>query len=173
MNLRYKAGNFFLLCLVLGISLVVITQVQVRWHFNPTKVTLQNGSWRVVSYQQKEQVTFDFVTPDNKRIVFSWSGSTDTLCEKPYIMVFDVDANGYEDVYFHGCRGHGFLPYEQDLGKLNFIDLGQFDPQDAPGLTTFWFQLKGRGWRLVTIGILIAVIGLSGRICLALRAKHT
>ena len=173
-NRRYKVGNFFLACLVLGISIVVITQVQVRWRVNPTKATLQNGSWQVVSYQQKEQVTFDFIVPDNNRVVFSWSASTDTLCEEPYIMVFDVDGNGYDDVYFHSCRGHGFLPYEQDLDKLNFIDLGQFDIQDAPGLNTFWFQeLKARGWRLVTIGILIAVIGLICTICVTLGEKHT
>ena len=95
------------------------------------------------------------------REVASLTESTDRLCDLPYTMWLDVDGDGMEDLYFHECGGHGYLSGHG--GSISFIDLGQWDPEDAPAVNGWWgTTIHTGGLMWIVNGNVALLLGLLG-----------
>jgi hypothetical protein len=115
----------------------------------------EGSSWRIVRTDASEAIHFEFIASTGA-VELSLDGSTDTLCEPPWMVLLDVDGDGHDDVYFHHCGGHGYVSHGP---PLTFVSLGQFDPADAPALHTWWFQTVTEGglpWLPVGAALLLA-----------------
>jgi hypothetical protein len=60
------------------------------------------------------------------------------MCDEPYIMVIDVNGDGRDDVYHHHCSGRDYLTFVPARQTLEHVNLGSFEIDDAPTLTSFW-----------------------------------
>lgn len=151
-----RLGHLGWILVVIGVA-TAISGIAVRARRDPTSVEWEGRSWRIERWEEGEAVHLDFVRTGTGGADLSLAGSTDTACDAPWLALFDVDGNGQQDVYFHHCRGHGFVKYESGLV---FVDLGQSDPDDAPSLrSAFFLEIQAGGVRLIAAGVLLCAAG--------------
>ncbi|WNG23228.1 hypothetical protein F0U62_03650 [Cystobacter fuscus] len=113
-------GIVAVLLLISGVLLMAGWTARVS--LNPDAVELSGVTYQISRRIEPEAVVFDLIRPDGG-VAVSISGSTDTLCDPPYLMTLDVDQNGSTDVYYRHCRGHGYVTYQN--GAPIDVDLGQ------------------------------------------------
>jgi hypothetical protein len=143
-----------------GVSIAM--GIVARSRFNPISLEWDGVHYDVVRRQEGEAVVFDVRGADGK-VIESLAGSTDLACDPPFLMLLDVDGNGTLDVYHHHCGGHGYLRYHTDKKSFEYVNLGQWDPDDAPAVSGFWGKaIAGGGLRLITEGAGLVFIALAG-----------
>jgi len=67
----------------------------------PAVTIAQEERAEAVVYELRDVVTLDLIT--------QLAGSTDLVCDPPRLVVWDVDRDGTEDLYFQHCGGQGYL----------------------------------------------------------------
>lgn len=141
--------------------------LQARSRLDPSSIEWDGTRFRIVRRSDAASQSFDLLRADGT-VAASVAGSTDTMCDPPYLMVLDVDGDGTRDVYYHGCGGHGYL--ELQGGMLKEVDLGQQDPADAPALRSLWArEIRAGGVRLIIAGVILGLAGLIGVLVFAPR----
>lgn len=149
---------FFFIFLLGGI--VVSFGFSAALKLNPKKVVWSEKEFIINIKDSNEARIFAVI---NDVDTFYLEGSTDRMCDLPYLMLLDMDSDDISDLYFHHCGGHGYVMYDSKLGKLIYIDLGQFNPSDALALQSFWTnEIKTNGLELKGIGLIFLVIGIFG-----------
>ncbi len=145
--------------LLLAGGVLLIAGWTARASLNPDTLELSGVTFQVLRRVEPEAVVFDLTRPDGS-VGISISGSTDTLCDPPYLMTIDVDQNGSGDVYYRHCRGHGYVTYQN--GAPVDVDLGQYELDDAPAAASFWAnEVQAGGLRLLTSGAVVLLGGLA------------
>ncbi|WP_257461536.1 hypothetical protein [Archangium lipolyticum] len=145
--------------LLLAGGVLLIAGWTARASLNPDTVALSGVTFQVLRRVEPESVVFDLTRPDGG-VAVSISGSTDTLCDPPYLMAIDVDQNGSGDVYYRHCRGHGYVTYQN--GAPVDVDLGQYEVDDAPAAASFWAnEIQAGGLRLLTSGTVVTLVALA------------
>lgn len=138
----------------------IVIGVMARARLNPTSVDWGGVPYDVIRRQENEAVVFDVRAADGK-IVESLAGSTDLACDPPYLMLIDIDDDGTLDLYHHHCGGHGYLRYRANGKRLEYVNLGQWDPADAPAVSSFWGrEIAGGGLRLIAGGAGLTFVSL-------------
>jgi len=155
---KYGTAGIVAVLLLAG-GVLLITGWTAHDSLNPDIVELSGVTFQVFRRVEPEAVVFDLTRPDG-RVAISISGSTDTLCDPPYLMTIDVDQNGSGDVYYRHCRGHGYVTYQN--GAPVDADLGQYEMDDAPAAASFWAnEIHAGGLRLLTSGAVVMLGGLA------------
>jgi hypothetical protein len=130
-----------------------------RRHLDPASVDWNGMRYDVVMSEDASSRTFKLKSQG--RAVASVSGATDTLCDQPYTMWIDVDGDGMNDLYVHRCPGHGYLRNRR--GSIEFVDLGQWNRDDAPVLSGWWASaIRSGGVQWIIIGSVAMIISLTG-----------
>jgi hypothetical protein len=143
-------------------AVAIIMGFVARSRLNPTSVKWGNAHYNVVRRTEGEAIVFDIRAPDGT-VAESLFGTTDLLCDPPFLMFIDVDGDGVPDVYHHHCGGHGYLRYKAERSALEYVNLGQWDPEDAPAVTSFWGEeITGGGFRLFGSGTGSVIAGFVG-----------
>jgi hypothetical protein len=148
-----------LVCLLIGGSAIGLG-LYARACLNPKIVRWFGETVVITRREQGERLTFEFTRGEVEQAGMVLTGSTDLLCDPPYLMHLDVNGDGVRDLYFHHCGGHGFVSYQADSHVLRYEDLGQFDPADAPNVDAFWGrEIQAGGVRMIGFGCSLAAIG--------------
>ena len=151
-----------LVCLLIGGSAIGLG-LYARAGLNPSEVHWFGETVVITMREQDESITFELTRSDVGQAGVVLTGSTDLLCDPPYLMRLDVNGDGIRDLYFHHCGGHGFVTYQAESHVLHYENLGQFDPTDAPNVHTFWGrEIQAGGVRMIGFGCSLAVIGILG-----------
>ncbi len=155
---RYGTAGIVAVLLLAG-GMLLIAGWTARARLNPDTVELSGVTFQVLRRVEPEAVVFDLARPDGS-VAVSINGSTDTLCDPPYLMAMDVDQNGSGDVYYRHCSGHGYVTYQS--GAPVDVDLGQYEIDDAPAAASFWAnEIQAEGLRLLTSGAVVMLVGLA------------
>jgi hypothetical protein len=143
-----------------------------RGRFEPSEVRWGDATYAVVAHREDQALVHEFRR--NGRVVETLAGSTDTLCDDPWIMLIDVDGDDRLDVYHRTCGGHGYLKYMPATDGVSYVDLGQFDLDDAPILRSSWASeiMDWHGLRLIALGAAAALVGAIGLLALAIRGRR-
>lgn len=132
-----------------------------RGRWEPSSVEWDGDRYEVVRREVAQGIDFELVR--GGRVVETLGGSTDTLCDPPFIYVVDVDQDGRRDVYHHHCGGHGFLRHVPRTRQLEYVNLGSVEREDAPGLDSYWAgEVRARGLRLTVLGAMALVAAAIG-----------
>ena len=90
-------------------------------------------------------------------------------CPSAHSMVIDVDLDDSSDLYVVGCGRHGFV--KSRGGRAVWVDLGDVDPDDTPGLRSVWArEIRGGGRRFGVAGVGLCLAAVSGMAWLVVRA---
>jgi hypothetical protein len=137
--------------------------------FEPSSVRWGDAEYTVAVHREGEALRHEFHR--DGRVAETLAGSTDTLCDDPWIMLIDIDGDGRLDVYHRTCRGHGYLRYDPTTDHLVHVDLGQFDLDDAPILRSQWASeiMDWHGLRLIGAGAAAGLVGAIGLLVLVRR----
>jgi hypothetical protein len=164
------ATTFALLACV-GASLLY-AGIVARGRFEPLEVRWGDAEYAVVAHREDQALHHEFRR--NGRVAETLAGSTDTLCDDPWIMLIDVDGDGRLDVYHRTCGGHGYLKYAPATDTVTYVDLGQFDLDDAPILRSSWASeiMDWHGLRLIALGAVAGLVGAIGLLALAIRGRR-
>jgi len=167
---RWILGTSFAL-LALGGASLVYAGVVARSRFAPSVVRWGDAEYTVVVRRDGEAMLHELHR--GGRVAETLAGSTDTLCDDPWIMLIDVDGDGRLDVYHRSCRGHGYVKYTPATDRVAYVDLGQFDLDDAPILRSQWASeiMDWHGLRLISAGAAAALVGAIALLALALRGR--
>jgi len=151
---------------------VLYAGIVARSRFEPTEVRWGDAEYAVVTHREDEALLHEFRR--NGRVAETLAGSTDTLCDDPWIMLIDVDGDGRLDVYHRNCGGHGYLKYVPGTDGVTYVDLGQFDLDDAPILRSSWASeiMDWHGLRLIALGAAAALVGAIGLLALTIRGRR-
>jgi hypothetical protein len=123
------------------------------------------GPYVIAARIEGEAKYFDLVR--DGKVEHTLAGSLDTLCEPPFVALFDVDGDGTSDLYFENCRGHGYLV--QRAGALSYVEEG-----DGPAPDGWWArQVLGGGRRLIAIAVLLCFVALIGLAIAGARLRAT
>lgn len=94
-------------------------------------------------------------------------------CAENTTMVVDVDMDDLVDLYVVGCGRHGLMKRRGE--RVVFVDLGDVDPDDAPGLRSLWArEIRDGGGTFVTAGLVFGALtaaGLAWLVAAVLRRK--
>jgi hypothetical protein len=149
-----------LVCLLIG-GAAIVFGLYARACLNPKEVHWFGEKFVITMREQDERITFELTRGDVGQASVMLTGSTDLLCDPPYLMLLDINGDGLRDLYFHHCGGHGFVSYQSDSNVLHYEDLGQFDPGDAPKAHEFWGrEIQAGGVRMIGFGCSLVVIGI-------------
>ena len=153
-------------------ALAIYAGVVARGRLEPSRVRWGDAEYDVVVRREGEAMLHEFRR--GGRVAETLAGSTDTLCDDPWIALIDVDGDGRLDVYHHRCNGHGYLTYAPASDSVAYVNLGQFDLDDAPVLRSFWAReiLEWRGLRLLAAGVAAALAGAIGLVALAIGGRR-
>jgi len=155
----------FVLVMIAGVAALVMGFVA-RDASDPTDVTWGDAFYTITSRQSGDAVIYDFSRGGH--VETSLSGSTDTLCDSPFIRRLDVDGDGTVDVLLFSCGNYSYLTMQD--GVLNEILIGD-DLSSAAGLATAWADEVDRaGVTLLGAGFVVFVSGLCGLISLDAKA---
>ncbi|MCP4136761.1 MAG: hypothetical protein GY754_37675 [bacterium] len=164
-----------LMCLLLG-TISVLLGVYANYAWNPKKVSWGKDEFLIRTSRERQAIAFNITHKAGDRPGLSLYGSTDSMCDDPYLMHLDVNGDRARDLYFHHCGGHGFVTYEEKSGKLRYKNLGQYDPEDLPRVPGFWSrEIHNRGARTILGGgacILIGIIWLIVILLIFLFKRH-
>lgn len=168
---RWILGTTFALLAFAGASLLY-AGIVARSRFEPQVVRLGGAEYAVVTYREDQAVIHEFRRAG--QVAQTLAGSTDTLCDDPWIMLIDIDGDGRLDVYHRTCRGHGYVTYAPATDGVAYVDLGQFDLDDAPVLRSLWASeiMDWRGLRLIASGAAAGLVGAIGLLALAIRGRR-
>lgn len=72
--------------LFLGLLSLIWLIIYKRSSFNPTKVSIEGSEFLIAQYERDQVKSFDIYTPSGLKGL-SLSGSTDIMCDDPYIVV--------------------------------------------------------------------------------------
>jgi hypothetical protein len=145
--------------LALSGGALLVLGLKARRSLNPSAVEASGTTFRVVRRVEPRAVVFDLIHPDGS-VAISISGSTDTLCDPPYLMLLDADHDGAQDVYYRHCGGHGYVTWRN--GGWVDVDLGQYDADDMPASASSRArEIHAGGWRLLALGATGALLGLA------------
>jgi hypothetical protein len=145
--------------LLLSGSALLAVGWEAHGRLNPGSVEVPGTTFRVVRRVEPQAVVFDLLYRDGS-VATSISGSTDTLCDPPYLVVVDVDQDGVRDVLYRHCSGHGYVAWRN--GGWVDVDLGQFDTDDLPAATSLWVsEIRAGGWHLLALGTILVLAGLA------------
>lgn len=151
------------LCIIVGLAVAVGGFALARACSDPENVTFVGIDYCVTKRVGGEQIDRIVARCTGGPVEATLSGSTDTLCDDPWTLLIDMDRDGERDLYFHHCRGHGYLRFDSATSRLRYIDLGQFDPADAPALEGWWFgELRSGALGCIGTGIGLGLLGLLG-----------
>jgi hypothetical protein len=106
---RWILVTIFALLAFAGASLLY-AGIIARSRFEPSVVRWGDAEYAVVVHREDQALRHEFHR--NGLVAETLAGSTDTLCDDPWIMLIDVDGDSRLDVYHRTCRGHGYLRYE-------------------------------------------------------------
>jgi len=142
-----------------------------RGRFEPSSVRWGDAEYTIVTRHQDQALLHELHR--HGQIAETLAGSTDTLCDDPWIMLIDIDGDGRLDVYHRTCRGHGYLRYAPATDSLAYVDLGQFDLDDAPILRSEWASelMDWHGLRLIAVGATAGLVAVVGLLVLVLRGR--
>lgn len=168
---RWILGTTFALLAFAGAS-VLYAGIVARSRFEPPVVRWGDAEYAVVVRREDQALLHEFRR--DGRVAETLAGSTDTLCDDPWVMLIDVDGDGRLDVYHRTCRGHGYLKYAPAADGVAYVDLGQFDLDDAPILRSLWASeiLDWHGLRLIAAGVAAGLVGAIGLLALAIRGRR-
>lgn len=168
---RWILTTTFALLALAGGS-VLYAGIVARSRFEPSEVRWGAAEYTVVVRREDQALLHEFRR--DGRVAETLAGSTDTLCDDPWIMLIDIDRDGQLDVYHHTCRGHGYLRYAPATGGVAYVDLGQFDLDDAPILRSQWASeiMDWHGLRLIAAGAAAGLVGAIGLLALAIRGRR-
>ncbi len=116
-------------------------------------------AWRcppvtVVRTEEKEAVLFELRDRVTSEVLIQLRGSTDLVCDPPRLVVWDVNGDGEEDLYFQHCGGHGFLAC--DGGSAEYEPLREADRS----FQTVWYRaVFGRSGGAIALTLLLAAAG--------------
>jgi len=169
---RWILGTMFALLALAGASLLY-AGVVARSRFEPSVVRWGDAEYAVVAHREGEALVHELRRAG--RVAETLAGSTDTLCDDPWIMLIDIDGDGRLDVYHRTCGGHGYLKYAPATDSLAYVDLGQFDLDDAPILRSMWASeiMDWHGLRLIALGVAAGLVGAIGLLASALRGRRS
>jgi hypothetical protein len=131
-----------------------------RGRYEPCSVRWGDVEYRIVRHTEGEAIQHEFIR--GQQVAAPLEGSTDTMCDEPYIMVIDVNGDGRDDVYHHHCSGRDYLTFVPARQTLEHVNLGSFEIDDAPTLTSFWATeiRRWHGLRLIVGGGLVTFVGI-------------
>ncbi|MDB4955249.1 MAG: uncharacterized protein JWO36_2818 [Myxococcales bacterium] len=119
---------------------------------DPTSVTWGDTSYTITRRDSGDAIAFDF--SHDGRVEKSLWGSTDTLCDDPYLRRFDVDGDGTDDVLVHDCGHYSYLTMRDR--ELHEEYLG-----DHLQLRTAWAgEVERGGVTACACGIVLLLVGL-------------
>ncbi|HEX7704775.1 MAG TPA: hypothetical protein VF403_28740, partial [Kofleriaceae bacterium] len=119
---------------------------------DPTQITWGNETYEITSSERGDSVAYDL--SHDGRVVRTLFGSTDTLCDAPYIRRYDVDGDGVDDLLVYDC-GH-LDPYTMRDGQL--VTIESHDP-------SLWAsEVECSGLRLLLLGLALFMIGVAGAV---------
>lgn len=129
--------------------------------FNPSHIQFKKDEFIIIKRDSIQSIDFLFIRKNDDQLILILSGTTDIMCDPPYLLYVDVDEDKVCDLYFHNCSGHGYVHYEPETNTLKYVDLGQFDPEDAPVIQSFWsHEIQTKGLKLITCGFSLLIAGL-------------
>lgn len=167
---RWILATTFALLAFVGASLLY-AGIVAHSRFEPSAVRWGDAEYTIGVHREDQALRHEFHR--NGVVAETLAGSTDTLCDDPWIMLIDIDGDGRLDVYHRTCRGHGYLRYEPTADRLAYVDLGQFDLDDAPILRSQWASeiMDWHGLRLIAAGSAAGLVGAIGLLVLAIRGR--
>ncbi|MEO5643878.1 MAG: hypothetical protein ABIQ40_03860 [Bacteroidia bacterium] len=134
--------------LIAAVITAVITISLLYLHFTRLEPTTFSGDGFNCSIKKivNGETTCFLLLNENGAVADSnLCGSTDLLCDPPYLIRYDMNNDGEDDLYLHECGGHGYLSYEKSNGKFNYTELGQYDAADISAKPRFLFDLLKSG----------------------------
>ncbi|HBE17895.1 MAG TPA: hypothetical protein DEG17_10855 [Cyanobacteria bacterium UBA11149] len=129
---------------LIGTTLIWMTKQEIKHKINPGDVKLRNTQINVV-YQiiPDRPQKIDFVLKNSSKVIYTLEAGVpnDLGCSEIFLTIFDIDGDGYDDIYYNGCDAIGFLKYDPNSGKIQDIDIGDVEPPNLTGLKNPWFRL--------------------------------
>ena len=169
--------------ILVGFIVIFWTRYEVNRRVDPKNFTIRNTDFEVVWIRGRaivEQV--DFIVTEENRVVHSVYCPTRSWTNREfYIVIFDINKDGTDDIYYDGCIGKGFLSYNPEAMEMKNHFLYKTPPIEKRGVNNLLFKsLKveagegdfmlpdparnlifyGSGSELTTFGTIFAGIGL-------------
>jgi hypothetical protein len=144
------------------------TAQMLRW--NPSSVSWgTNAQFMIVRSVKGEAELIEFKRPDGSSAAVVHS-SLDTLCERPDLMLLDVDDDGQLDIYYVTCSRRGYIKYSN--GALVDVQVPDFHRPDA--LFSYAFsRFRDTFWPLLVYArvafVVLLLEGLIGLIALSIK----
>ena len=117
---------------------------------DPSSATWGDETYEITSRHSGDAVIFELSHDGN--VVGSVGGSTDTLCDSPYLRRYDVDGDGSVDLVVYDCgRLDAYTLRDHALVGIPY-----------PGESLWANEISWRGLRVGLAGALLLFIGLGG-----------
>ena len=128
--------------ILVGLTVIFWTRYEVKQRVQPDNFTIGNTDFEVVWIGGKaivEQV--DFIAQEKNKVVHSVSCPTRSWANREfYLIIFDINKDGTDDIYYDGCVGKGFLSYNQTTMEMKDYYLDETPPREKRGVNNLWFQ---------------------------------
>jgi hypothetical protein len=153
--------------LIGGLTLLVAAAAAFFW-FAASESSSRKNATRVNLGRQRYQV-------DGWRILRDGAEALviPATCARAYTMVVDIDQDDLPDLYVRDCDRHGYV--KSRAGVLVWVDLGDFDAEEVPALSSLWareIRDEGRVFTIVAaVATALAGIGLAGLMARLVRRR--
>ena len=182
-----------LILIIVGLTVIFWARHEVNRRVQPDNFTIRNTDFEVVWIGGKgtaEQV--DFIMKEKNEVIHSIYCPTHSWANREfYMVIFDINKDGADDIYYDGCVGKGFLAYNPEVMEMKEHDLDETPPLKKLGAYSFWFRdLKveaegggfmfvsptknliffGPGSTITTLGAICVAIGLISYFVIAVKS---
>lgn len=142
---------------LVGLAIVMAMRIEARIHLRPERVLL-GGRELLLRREAGTGAILVHTLPDGRPL--ARVASALATCDPPEIILFDLDGDGRDDLYYGDCRRDGMLLYDRAGNRLLLRSFGAARPA---ALDAFWFQeWRYGGWRCTAIGAWLLGLGFAG-----------
>ena len=129
-RIYHVVSKFLLLCGIITLSGFLYLQFEKSKRYNPAQVSFDSKLFAIETIEEGEGIWFIIKDDQGGVADSSLGGSVDLVCAPPFIILYDMNQDGKDDLYLHECGGHGYLAYNSTSEKFEYVNLGQWDPSD-------------------------------------------
>lgn len=120
--MRSRTNIVFLLLIISLTAIGSYLWLEDLNRYNPDSLAIGDQKF---STQKMSRGAFDiFLVKDQSGVTVdsSLGGSRELVCDPPYIIKYDLDKDGNDDLYLHHCGGHGYLAFRSGQFEYTALD---------------------------------------------------